>query len=326
MAAKDPKSKIEKLVKELNEHSRRYYELSHPTISDAEYDSLFRELEALEKEFPDLRQADSPTFRVGSAPLSEFRSIAHAIPMLSLTNAMDGEELVAFDERVKKALGKAADDHTVEYTIEYKFDGVAVSLRYESGVLALALTRGDGLTGEDITEQVRTIRTIPLQLLNYVKETIEVRGEVLFLNKAFKKFNETRVEAGEEPFANPRNAASGSLRQLDPSITARRPLSFFAYSLHADNLTSGKKFQTHHDSLQFLNEAGFPVSPDFVTVKSTAELIAVYEKAERERSSLPFDVDGIVIKVNSLSLQNELGFRQRSLVGRSLQNLSRSKR
>ena len=225
---------IDALVDELNEHSYRYYVLSQPTISDAEYDQKFRELQGLELAHPELVRADSPAQRVGAKPLEGFATVVHRLPMLSLDNAMNEEELTDFDAQVRRFLAKEGIELSeVEYTVEYKFDGVAVSLRYEDGYLAQAATRGDGATGEDVTLNARTIKAIPLQLRSPKKSSgsFEVRGEVLFRKKEFEALNAERVTRGEETFANPRNAASGSLRQLDPQETARRPLWFFAYGV-----------------------------------------------------------------------------------------------
>ena len=309
--------RIERLTRELNDHNFRYYVLSQPTVSDAEYDRLLRELEVLEQENPALVRPDSPSKRVGARPAKGFDSRQHRIPMLSLNNAMDDGELVEFDQQVRRFLEKeeiSAKD--LDYAVEHKFDGVAISLSYESGVLVQALTRGDGFSGEDITTNVRTIRAIPLVLRSdkqgvFAKAPlIEVRGEVLFFRDPFEKFNSERVKNGEEPFANPRNAASGTLRQLDPSITAARPLTFFAYSFGA--LEGAELPSTHLDSVSLVKELGFPVSPFLRRASSQEELVAVYQEAAAARANLPFDVDGVVVKVNSFYLQEKLGFRQRS--------------
>jgi DNA ligase (NAD+) len=304
MKVKEIQLKIEKLVRDLNDHAYRYYVLSAPLISDAEYDRQYRELEKLEKEHPELKRKDSPTSRVGSAPLDEFLTAAHETPMLSLNNAMDAEELRAFDTQVKRALDDSSKE--LEYSVEYKFDGVAVSLLYENGEFRRGLTRGDGFEGEIITEQIRTIKTVPLSLREK-SQRLEVRGEVLFPKDGFKKLNKLRVEAGEEPFANPRNAASGSLRQLDSKITASRPLIFLAYSVFG--LPAAKK---HTAAIERLAKLGFLVSPDLKAVTGVEELIKTYMAANEKRDALNFEVDGIVIKVNDLKLQEELGFRQRS--------------
>ncbi|MCB0340253.1 MAG: NAD-dependent DNA ligase LigA, partial [Bdellovibrionales bacterium] len=302
-------ARINELVDSLNEHSYRYYVLSQPTISDAEYDRLFRELEELAEKYPNSVPPNSPTNRVGASPISEFRSVGHALPMLSLNNAMDVEEIRAFDSQVKRFAGLSAED-SVEYCVEHKFDGAAINLRYEMGVLVLGTTRGDGTVGEDITQNVRTIGSVPLKLRSYSANVLEVRGEVLFLKETFQKMNLERVESGEDPFANPRNAASGTLRQLDPKITASRPLTFFAYGL-GENVGFSAP-ETHFDCMQLLRQIGFLISPALAKCKGIEEVIDIYAQIHANRASLPFEVDGLVIKVNSLKLQGELGTRQRS--------------
>ncbi len=309
------KDRIDALVDELHEHSHRYYVLSQPTISDAEYDEKFRELERLEKDYPDLVRPDSPTMRVGAKPLEGFPTVQHKIPMLSLNNAMNEEELVDFDEQVRRFLAKDGHDlEEIEYTIEFKFDGVAVSLSYESGVLAQGATRGDGTTGEDVTSNVKTIKSIPLRLrgAKASKGSVEIRGEVLFRKKEFESLNAERQDRGEETFANPRNAASGSLRQLDPQETARRPLYFFAYGLGSVENNGDFSRASLSDAMKEVENLGFSISPGFKTVKGIEALRSAYRDAEEGRDSLPFEVDGIVIKVNDLALQERLGFRQRS--------------
>ncbi|RMG42351.1 MAG: NAD-dependent DNA ligase LigA, partial [Candidatus Dadabacteria bacterium] len=303
------KKEIDKLVEELNEHSYRYYVLSEPVISDAEYDRLFRRLEELEKKHPEFVRPDSPTQRVGSVISEGFREVKHRIPMLSLANAMDENELSEFYEQLKRFSHRNEKD--IELVVEYKFDGVAVSLTYEDGLLSLAATRGDGMRGEDVTANVKTIKSVPLKLrTDTLPELFEVRGEVVFLKKDFELLNQERIAAGEPPFANPRNAASGSLRQLDPSVTAQRPLTFYAYALGA---VEGLQLPaTHYDAMQMVRRFGFNISPLLERVTSKDELLEVYKKAEQERNTLPFEVDGIVVKVNSHELQQELGFRQRS--------------
>jgi DNA ligase (NAD+) len=312
---RDIAQRIDALIEELQEHSHRYYVLSQPTVSDAEYDEKFRELQTLEEAHPELVRADSPTQRVGASPLAGFATVRHKLPMLSLDNAMNEQELVDFDEQVRRFLSK--DGHTadeVEYTVEFKFDGVAVSLVYENGVLVQGATRGDGTTGEDVTSNIKTIKAIPLKLRSPKSHSghIEIRGEVIFKKKEFEALNAERQSRGEETFANPRNAASGSLRQLDPRETARRPLHFFSYGLGflegAVGLSQRTLSQTMHD----VEKLGFSISPGFRTVKGPEALAQAYREAEEARESLPFEVDGIVVKVNDLSLQERLGFRQRS--------------
>ncbi len=312
MEAKAAQKRISELVEGLNEHIYRYYVLSEPSISDAEYDRLYRELEGLEEKYPDFQLEDSPTKRVG-APLQEgFQEVEHRIPMLSLDNAMDEEELGAFVERVRRALQKEGREAALlEFSVEYKFDGVALSLMYERGRFVQAITRGDGTKGEDVTENVRTVRSIPLKLRrDQAPDLLEFRGELLFRKKDFERLNVQRVKDGEPPFANPRNAASGSLRQLDPAVTAKRPLSFFAYDLGAHEGLDLPNTQAEELSLAQL--CGFSISPFFRLVRDTAELIAAYREAQKLREELPFEVDGLVVKVNDRELQELLGFRQRS--------------
>jgi DNA ligase (NAD+) len=309
------KDKMDALVDELHEHSHRYYVLSQPTISDAEYDEKFRELERLEREYPDLVRSDSPTTRVGAQPLEGFPTVQHKTPMLSLNNAMNEQELVDFDEQVRRFLSKDGHDGgEIEYTVEFKFDGVAVSLSYENGLLAQGATRGDGTTGEDVTSNVKTIKSIPLRLrgTKAQKGLLEIRGEVLFRKKEFEALNIERQERGEETFANPRNAASGSLRQLDPQETARRPLYFFAYGFARVEGNGGFSHSSLREAMEEVESLGFSISPGYKTVKGIENLLSEYRKAEEGRESLPFEVDGIVIKVNELALQERLGFRQRS--------------
>ncbi len=307
------KERINKLVEELNEHCHRYYVLSAPTISDAEYDRLYRELEKLELDHPNLAREDSPTRRVGAVPLKEFSEVAHVIPMLSLSNAMDEAEIEDFDAQVRRLLEKEEQSvSALQYTLEYKFDGVAISLIYENGILARAATRGDGSTGEDVTQNVRTINSVPLKLRaqGLSGTRLEVRGEVLFLKRDFEKLNAERLAKGEEPFANPRNAASGSLRQLDPKITANRPLTFYAYTVGVSEGVSLPS--TQFDRVKFLNKLGFRISPLFDLVPSIKRALEIYRQAQEQRESLPFEVDGLVLKVNSIELQETLGFRHRS--------------
>ncbi len=309
------KDRIDSLVDELHEASHRYYVLSQPTISDAEYDEKFRELEKLEKEYPDLVRSDSPTMRVGAQPLAGFPTVQHTIPMLSLNNAMNEQELVDFDEQVRRFLSKDGHDgEEIEYTVEFKFDGVAVSLSYDNGLLVQGATRGDGTTGEDVTSNVKTIKSIPLKLRGPTAHAgrVEIRGEVLFRKKEFEALNADRQERGEETFANPRNAASGSLRQLDPQETARRPLYFFAYGIGSVEGAGAFSRRSLSSTMKEVEALGFSISPGFRTVKGIAALTEAYRQAEEGRDSLPFEVDGIVIKVNDLALQEKLGFRQRS--------------
>jgi DNA ligase (NAD+) len=307
------KHTIDVLVEELVEASYRYYVLSEPTISDAEYDRKFRELEALEKAYPAYLRADSPTRRVGAPPRDGFAQVTHRVPMLSLNNAMNEEEVVAFDAQVRRFLTKELEKEIAEidYSVEYKFDGVALTIRYEQGVLVQAATRGDGTTGEDVTENIRTIRSVPLKLRGAViPEVIEVRGEVLFLKEGFELLNRERITQDLPPFANPRNAASGSLRQLDSRETAQRPLRFFAYGI--GEYRGDTPFRSQYEAIKSLAAFGFSTSPDYRLCRGSVALVQYYKEAEAKRSSLPFEVDGIVIKVSESALQEQLGFRERS--------------
>lgn len=311
--------KITALVRSLNDHAYRYYVLSQPTISDAEYDELFRELQKLEVAHPDLILSDSPTQRVGGKPLEGFATVRHSIPMLSLDNAMNEGEVSDFDDQVRRFLAKdGVEISNVDYTVECKFDGVAVSLLYRDGLLERAATRGDGTVGEDVTSNIRTIKAIPLKLRGDkpTQGLIEIRGEVLFRKKEFEALNAERLARGEESFANPRNAASGSLRQLDPKETARRPLWFFAYGVGVveskDSVLASLQNAPLDQVMQVVNDLGFSISPGFRVVSGSAGIVEAYRQAEAERESLPFEVDGLVIKVNDTELQKRLGFRQRS--------------
>lgn len=307
-----PKARIAALIEELTEASYRYYALAQPTLSDAEYDRRFRELEELEKQYPALIRSDSPTQRVGAAPLKGFATYRHSIPMLSLNNAMNAEEIADFDEQVRRFLEKGERRFDeIEYSLEHKFDGVAVSLTYEQGSFTRALTRGDGYEGEDITQNAKTIRSVPLRLRGArIPALLEVRGEVLFLKEDFERYNEERVAAGEEVFANPRNAASGTLRQLDSRITAERRLSFFPYAVGAHE--GFDLPATHAETIRRLWDFGFQRSPFLEVARGQQQLLSAYEQAATRRGSLPFEVDGMVIKVNSYEIQETLGFRQRS--------------
>jgi len=288
----------------LERHNHLYYVKDAPEISDAEYDRMFRELVDLEEGTPSLRSPDSPTQRVGAAPLPEFAEVRHRSPMLSIGNAFEEEEVRAFDRRVREAL----DVPEVQYAAEPKFDGLAVSLTYRNGVLVQGATRGDGATGEDITPNLRTVRSIPLQVA-LPKETLEVRGEVLMYRKEFEAFNARQRAAGEKEFVNPRNAAAGAVRQLDSRITATRPLRFFAYALAH---FSGAHPATHSETLRLLADLGFPVCPDADVVDGAAGLLKYYERIGRKRESLPYAIDGVVYKVNRLDWQEKLGFVSRA--------------
>ena len=291
-------------------HNRRYYQLDDPEISDYEYDKLMRELADLEERFPYIDRTASPTQRVGASPLEKFGTVTHLTPMLSLGNAFSEEEISEFNERIKRLLGDKAEP---DFVAEPKIDGVAVNLIYEKGVFLVGATRGDGLTGEDVTQNLRTIRILPLKMRprdhDGIPERIEIRGEVYLEKEAFRKLNERRVEQGESAFANPRNAAAGSLRQLDPRITAKRPLRIFCYGVGS---VEGKSFTTHWDTLKTLGDWGFPTNPDIRLARDVQDCVGYYRHIESAREKLPYEIDGIVLKVNSLSLQDRLGMVSRS--------------
>ena len=293
---------------EIARHDHAYYVLDAPTIPDAEYDRLFRELQALEAAHPELRTADSPTQRVGGKPLAQFAAVRHRVPMLSIGTETDTEAsgAFAFDARVRRALGLKDGEPEVEYAAELKFDGLAISLRYEHGVLVEAATRGDGETGEDVTGNVRTLKSIPLRLRGEAPPVLEIRGEIYMRRDDFDRLNARQAEAGEKTFVNPRNAAAGSIRQLDPAIAARRPLSFFAYGLGA---TEGWILPpTHFGVLDAIAAFGLPVCEHRAVVAGAQGLAAFHARIAALRDALPFDIDGVVYKVNSLALQSELGF------------------
>ncbi len=316
-----PADRATELRAQLHHHAHRYYTLDDPEIPDAEYDKLFRELQALEAEHPELRLPDSPTQRVGGRVLDGFTPVRHKVPMLSINTETDTEPTgaVSFDNRIRRALERGEGDAPVEYVAELKFDGLAMSLRYEDGVLVQAATRGDGETGEDVTANIRTIGQIPLRLPAGAPPVLEVRGEVYMRRDDFEALNErqrAKIAAGakgEKTFVNPRNAAAGAVRQLDSGIAAQRPLSFFAYGLGditpADQ--GGPAFATHMDMLQRLKAWGFPVAEQTRVVQGADELIAFHKKIGNSRDQLPYDIDGVVYKVNSLALQRQLGFVSR---------------
>ncbi|MDI1273825.1 NAD-dependent DNA ligase LigA [Polaromonas sp.] len=360
-----PAERMAQLRAQLHQHAHLYYVLDEPSIPDAEYDRLFQELQALEAAHPELASPDSPTARVGGKALDQFASVRHAVPMLSIRTETDTEASGAqnFDTRVRKELGLGEGDPPVEYVAELKFDGLAINLRYEHGVLVQAATRGDGETGEDVTQNIRTIRQIPLRIdaptlpaargslhpegalrlrpgvagsvtlageddnptvpgsLGFppafsIPAVLEVRGEVYMRRDDFESLNEKQREKiakgakGEKTFVNPRNAAAGAVRQLDPAIAAQRPLSFFAYGVGevAPPEAGGPDFDTHFQLLLTLKSWGFPVAAQTQTAQGASELIAFHEKMGRERDQLPYDIDGVVYKVNSLALQKKLGF------------------
>ncbi|MBC7719419.1 MAG: NAD-dependent DNA ligase LigA, partial [Chitinophagaceae bacterium] len=313
-----PPQRARALHQQLHAHAHSYYVLDAPQIPDAEYDKLFNELQALEASHPELCSADSPTQRVGGKALAQFASVRHHMPMLSIRTETDTEARGAhnFDTRVRKELGLLESDPPVDYVAELKFDGLAMSLRYEHGVLVQAATRGDGETGEDVTHNIRTMGQIPLRLPKDAPEVLEVRGEVYMGRADFEALNDRQRSKiaqgikGEKTFVNPRNAAAGAVRQLDPKIAAKRPLSFFAYGLGeiTPPEAGGPDFQTHYDMLQTLKLWGFPVEAGVFHAFGASDLIAFHEKTGRSRDQLPFDIDGVVYKVNSLALQKRLGF------------------
>jgi len=303
------RARAEELRRLIEHHNRRYYVLDAPEVSDAEYDALFRELQAIEEQHPELVTPASPTQRVGGAALDKFAPLPHRLPMLSLENATNEEEIREFDQRVKKVLALPADAE-VGYVCEPKMDGLAVELVYENGVLAVASTRGDGLTGEDVTANIRTIRSLPLRLSGAdALHLMEVRGEVYLSLEAFQHINREKEEEGEPPFANPRNAAAGSLRQLDPRITARRPLSVFCY---APGVCEGTTFDSQQEFFACIGARGLPVNPLVRPVTGIEAAVAYYREMQERRETLPYEIDGTVIKVDSYALQRELGEKSRS--------------
>ena len=296
---------IDTLRQDLRRYEYEYHVLDNPTIPDAEYDRLFHQLKALEAEHPELITADSPTQRVGAKPLSGFAQIRHEIPMLSLDNAFSDEEFYAFVKRIEDRLIRLPEPLT--FCCEPKLDGLAVSILYVNGVLTQAATRGDGTTGEDITANIRTIRNIPLQLLmDNPPARLEVRGEVFMPHAGFVRLNQHALEKGEKTFANPRNAAAGSLRQLDPKITSKRPLVLNAYGI---GIAEGVDLpNTHYDRLQWLKSIGIPVNPEIRLCNGTDEVLDFYRDIQNKRSSLGYDIDGTVLKINDIALQEKLGF------------------
>ncbi|MCX5858591.1 MAG: NAD-dependent DNA ligase LigA [Proteobacteria bacterium] len=329
------KVRVEKLRADLHHHNHRYYVLDDPEVSDADYDRLFRELEELEKHHPGLITPDSPTQRVGASPLDKFASVPHRIPMLSLDNCFSREEFEEFDGRAKRLLNTGAE---LTYFAEPKFDGAAVELVYTSGRLAAGSTRGDGVTGEDVTQNLKTVRSIPPVLIPVrepgkklltrgktgkelvalletlpknlkVSERLEVRGEVIINREDFARLNKERDEAGEPPFANPRNAAAGSLRQLDPKITAGRPLAFYAYGVGE---TEGWELKSQGEILAALFSFGFKINPHIARCRGAGEVLAYYENMARLREELPYEIDGVVAKVDDFGLQRRLGEKTRS--------------
>jgi DNA ligase (NAD+) len=303
-----PKNQIKKLRGIIQDHNYRYYVKDDPTIADGEYDTLLRELQSLERENPNLVTSDSPTQRVGSTPIAEFGTIDHRIPMLSLANAMNDDELVAFDKRMQKGL----DHDSIEYMAEPKLDGLGVEIVYENGLFVYGSTRGDGITGEDITHNLKTIRGIPLSLRTQeiaYPSLLEVRGEVFIRKFDFNSLNQTQEENGIPVFANPRNAAAGSLRQLDPKITAQRPLSIYCYEA---GTIDGEAFQDHASFLIALKKWGLPVNPFIQLVTGSVGLTRFHVNLENKRNDLPYEIDGTVFKINNYNERKNLGTRSRS--------------
>ena len=299
----DPGARAAELRRQLEHHNHRYYVLDDPEISDADYDALINELRAIEAEHPELLTPDSPTQRVGAKPLDKFEPVKHLQPMLSLANARNEDELRAWEKRVRKL----ADDHEwkdpIRFVTEPKIDGLAISLVYENGALARGATRGDGETGEDVTQNLKTIKAIPLRI-DDAPPLIEVRGEAYLPLEAFAKLNEQRAAAGEPTFANPRNSAAGSIRQLDPGLAAARPLSMWSYGIGA---TDGIAFASHYESMEWLREHGFRVNPSIDVHDDIDSVAARCRQWEEERDRLDYDIDGVVVKVDSLALQRALG-------------------
>jgi len=296
----EAKRRVEELREQINYHDYRYHVLDDPEVSDAEYDELMREVRALEEEFPELITTDSPTQRVGGKPADLFAPAPHRAPMLSLDNAFSWEELNAWGKRVERQLGRQAD-----FVCELKIDGLAVALTYEDGAYVRGATRGDGYTGEDITANIRTIRQVPVRLRgkNHPK-VLEIRGEVYLPIKAFEKLNESLLENDQRAFANPRNAAAGSLRQKDPQVTASRPLRLWC---HGIGVAEGKRFKRHSEALGYLGEAGLPVPPTTERMETLEEVFAYCEGWEKKRHDLDYEIDGVVVKVDQIALQEELG-------------------
>lgn len=303
MTFEEAKDRIEKLVLSLQEHNHNYYVLSQPTISDYDFDMMLKELEQLEHAFPDLILPDSPTVRVGGSPSKEFKTVKHKHPMLSLSNSYSEEEIKDFDARVRKIVG---DD--IEYVCELKYDGVAIGLSYVNGLLHQAITRGDGVYGDDVTNNIKTIKSIPLRLRGDYPPELEIRGEIFMSLKGFEQLNKERIENGDSPFANPRNSASGSLKMQDPKEVAKRPLDCFFYFLP----THDQLFKTHYESLKYAETLGFKVSRNMAVCKNIEQIFEYINDWNTGRYLLDYDIDGIVIKVNSLQLQKNLGFTAKS--------------
>ena len=301
MNKNEAKARIQELRKEINHHDHSYYVLDAPEISDYEYDMLMKELMDIEERFPEFKTSDSPSQRVGGEPLSKFEQVAHTVPLLSLSNSYDDKDLLDFDKRIKKEVGEK-----VEYVVEYKIDGLSVALKYENGSFVRGATRGDGTIGEEITKNLRTIKSIPLRLKNEID--IEVRGEVYIPKQKFAELNTRQEVNGETVFANPRNAAAGSLRQLDPKIAASRPLDIFIFNILAVN---GIAVEKHSEGLEYLKKLGFKTS-EYEICKDINEVIKLCEKWQEKRHDLSYEIDGLVIKVNDLTQREILGTRAKS--------------
>jgi DNA ligase (NAD+) len=310
MERQEAERQIEQLRQQLQYHNYRYHVLDDPQITDAEYDQLMRRLQELEAAFPELIRPDSPTQRVGATPLEAFGTVLHSLPMLSLDNAFSAEEVRDFDARIRRQLGQS---DRIDYVAEPKIDGLAVELVYVDGLFVQGSTRGNGVRGEDITQNLRTIKTLPLRLIAVAQDPLpqrlEVRGEVYMTKRDFQRLNARREEEGEPTFANPRNASAGALRQLDPRITAGRPLAMFCYGVGG---VEGITFQTHWDVLQSLARWGFSINPHSERCQGIEAALAYYERLSQQREELPYEIDGVVIKVNALALQEALGTRSRS--------------
>ena len=308
--AESVEQQIARLRDTLRHHAYLYYVIDQPEIPDAEYDRLYRELQRLEQQHPELITPDSPTQRVGDKPLDGFRQVRHQLPMLSLDNVFSEEELTAFNKRIRDRL-KLADDTRLAYAAEPKLDGLAISLTYEHGELTLGATRGDGTTGEDVTSNVRTVQAIPLRLLGReIPELLEVRGEVYMPKAGFEKLNAEARKNGEKTFANPRNAAAGSIRQLDPAIAASRPLAMYCYAL--GRVEGWQPPDTHSKTLQQLKQWGLPVCPEMKVVSGVDGCLEYYRDILRRREQLPYEIDGVVYKVDELARQQQLGFVSRA--------------
>lgn len=303
-----PTARAEHLRAELNRHAHAYYVLDNPSVPDAEYDRLFSELQRLEQTYPELKTIDSPTNRVGGAPLPEFGQVQHAVPMLSLNNGFEDDDVINFDRRAREGLDV---QNEIVYAIDLKFDGLAINLRYVDGVFTQAATRGDGFTGEDVTENIRTIRCIPLRLrVENPPKILDVRGEVLMFKRDFEKLNQRQRDAGAKEFANPRNAAAGSLRQLDSKITAQRSLRFFAYGI---GLLEGMSVPSSHRALlDWYKQAGIPVCEENALVSGASGLLEFYKAIQTKRDNLDYEIDGVVYKVNDFASQQSLGFVSRA--------------